>query len=192
MTRLRFILFITALSSLTTLLAQERGKASYYSNSLQGRRMSSGIKYHRDSMYCAHKRYDLGQLLLVTNVSNGKSVVVKVTDRGPHTRGRIIDLSYAAAKQIGIISAGVAMVEVRPVKSNIVVPFKDDSKQELPELDFEISSDQTPYDYEPEWKRASKENPIVPEISNTKEKAEHVAVPADIHSTSSKKASTRH
>ena len=73
--------------SLTTLHAQERGKASYYSNSLQGRRMSSGLKYHRDSMFCAHKRYDLGQMLQVTNLSNGKSVVVKVADRGPHTRG---------------------------------------------------------------------------------------------------------
>ena len=192
MIRQRFIVLITALLSLTALHAQERGKASYYSNSLHGRRMSSGVKYHRDSMFCAHKRYELGQLLQVTNVSNGKSVIVKVADRGPHARGRIIDLSYAAAKAIGIISAGVAMVEVRPVKNNIVVPFKDDSKQELPELDFEISSDLSPADYEPSWKRSTEDNPIVPDISKTKEKAEHVAVPADIRSTSSKKASTRH
>ena len=192
MIRQRFIVLITALLSLTALHAQERGKASYYSNSLHGRRMSSGVKYHRDSMFCAHKRYELGQLLQVTNVSNGKSVIVKVADRGPHARGRIIDLSYAAAKAIGIISAGVAMVEVRPVKNNIVVPFKDDSKQELPELDFEISSDLSPADYEPSWKRSTEDNPIVPDISKTKEKAAHVAVPADIRSTSSKKASTRH
>ena len=192
MIRQRFIVLITALLSLTALHAQERGKASYYSNSLHGRRMSSGVKYHRDSMFCAHKRYELGQLLQVTNVSNGKSVIVKVADRGPHARGRIIDLSYAAAKAIGIISAGVAMVEVRPVKNNITVPYKDDSKQELPELDFEISSDLTPSDYEPAWKRSTEDNPIVPDISKTKEKAEHVAVPADIRSTSSKKASTRH
>lgn len=192
MIRQRFIVLITALLSLTALHAQERGKASYYSNSLHGRRMSSGVKYHRDSMFCAHKRYELGQLLQVTNVSNGKSVIVKVADRGPHARGRIIDLSYAAAKAIGIISAGVAMVEVRPVKSNITVPYKDDSKQELPELDFELSSDLTPSDYEPAWKRSTEDNPIVPDISKTKEKTEHVAVPADIHSTSSKKASTRH
>lgn len=192
MIRQRFIVLITALLSLTALHAQERGKASYYSNSLHGRRMSSGVKYHRDSMFCAHKRYELGQLLQVTNVSNGKSVIVKVADRGPHARGRIIDLSYAAAKAIGIISAGVAMVEVRPVKSNITVPYKDDSKQELPELDFELSSDLTPSDYEPAWKRSTEDNPIVPDISKTKEKAAHVAVPADIRSTSSKKASTRH
>lgn len=192
MIRQRFIVLITALLSLTALHAQERGKASYYSNSLHGRRMSSGVKYHRDSMFCAHKRYELGQLLQVTNVSNGKSVIVKVADRGPHARGRIIDLSYAAAKAIGIISAGVAMVEVRPVKNNITVPYKDDSKQELPELDFELSSDLTPSDYEPAWKRSTEDNPIVPDISKTKEKAAHVAVPADIRSTSSKKASTRH
>ncbi|MBQ1773892.1 MAG: septal ring lytic transglycosylase RlpA family protein [Prevotella sp.] len=192
MIRQRFIVLITAILSLTALHAQERGKASYYSNSLHGRRMSSGVMYHRDSMFCAHKRYELGQLLQVTNVSNGKSVIVKVADRGPHARGRIIDLSYAAAKAIGIISAGVAMVEVRPVKNNITVPYKDDSKQELPELDFEISSDLTPSDYEPAWKRSTEDNPIVPDISKTKEKAEHVAVPADIRSTSSKKASTRH
>ena len=177
--------------SLTTLHAQERGKASYYSNSLQGRRMSSGLKYHRDSMFCAHKRYELGQLLQVTNVSNGKSVVVKVADRGPHTRGRIIDLSYAAAKQIGMISAGVAMVEVKPVKKGVSVPFKLE-KEELPELDFEFSSDLGAYDYEPEWKRASEENPIMPTIADTQEKAEHVAVPADAPSTTPKKASSRH
>ena len=192
MIRQRFIVLITALLSLTALHAQERGKASYYSNSLHGMRMSSGVKYHRDSMFCAHKRYELGQLLQVTNVSNGKSVIVKVADRGPHARGRIIDLSYAAAKAIGIISAGVAMVEVRPVKNNITVPYKDDSKQELPELDFELSSDLSPADYEPAWKRSTEDNPIVPDISKTKEKAAHVAVPADIRSTSSKKASTRH
>ena len=105
--------------SLTTLHAQERGKASYYSNSLQGRRMSSGLKYHRDSMFCAHKRYDLGQMLQVTNLSNGKSVVVKVADRGPHTRGRIIDLSYAAAKQIG---TGVHVHKYKMV-SGIIFPM---------------------------------------------------------------------
>lgn len=72
--------------------------------------MSDGTRYHRDSLTCAHNRYPLGTMLKVTNIKNGKSVVVKVTDRCG-TR-RIIDLSYAAAKQLGMISAGLAMVRV--------------------------------------------------------------------------------
>ena len=90
--------------------------------------MSDGTKYHRDSMTCAHKRYPLGTLLKVTNLTNGKSVVVKVTDRGPHTRGRIVDLSYAAAKQINMIASGVVMVKVEVYKENAGVPYRNEEE----------------------------------------------------------------
>lgn len=63
-------------------------------------------------MTCAHKTYPFGSRLLVVNPVNNKFVVVKVTDRGPHARNRIIDLSYRAARELGIINAGIAKVEV--------------------------------------------------------------------------------
>lgn len=111
--------------------------ASYYSNRLHGRRMSDGSRYHRDSLTCAHKRYPLGTMLKVTNLKNGKDVIVKVTDRCGSRR--IIDLSYAAAKQIGIVSSGVAMVRVEKYTPQEGIPFKINDITDTPELDFEIT-----------------------------------------------------
>jgi rare lipoprotein A len=96
----------------TTVFAQEIGYASFYNKNLHGRRTTNGESYHNDSLTCAHKTYPFGTMLLVVNPKNNRYVVVKVTDRGPHTRNRIIDLSYKAAFDLGIISAGVAKVEV--------------------------------------------------------------------------------
>lgn len=96
--------------------AQEVGKATYYSHRLHGAKMSDGTRYHRDSMTCAHKTYPLGTTLKVRNLNNDKEVIVKVTDRGPYGRNRIVDLSYAAAKELGILSAGVASVAVEKVE----------------------------------------------------------------------------
>lgn len=95
----------------------KRGKASYYHHRFHGRRMSSGTHYHRDSLFCAHRTLPFGTLLKVTNVKNGKWTVVKVADRGPFHRNRIIDLSYAAAKDIDMIRAGTATVEIEKVDS---------------------------------------------------------------------------
>lgn len=101
--------------------------ASYYSNRLHGRRMSDGTRYHRDSLICAHKKYELGTMLKVTNIKNGKSVVVRVADRC--SGHRIIDLSYAAAKEIGIIRAGVAMVRVENMKRRRA--FRSETRKRL-------------------------------------------------------------
>lgn len=105
------VLLINILSF--SVLAQQKGRASYYSNRFHGRKTSSGVLYHKDSLTCAHKTYPFGTLLEVKNPKNGKTVVVEVTDRGPFSRNRIIDLSYAAAKQLGIINQGVALVELQ-------------------------------------------------------------------------------
>jgi len=93
--------------------AQQEGKASYYAHRFHGRRMSSGIPYHKDSLTCAHRTLPYGTLLEVRNKKNNRSVVVKVTDRGPYTRNRIIDLSYAAAKELGMLHQGVVQVEIK-------------------------------------------------------------------------------
>ncbi len=92
--------------------AQQKGKATYYSRKAHGARTSSGIRLNNDSLYCAHRTHPYGTLLRVRNLKNGKEVIVKVIDRGPFTKGRIIDLTTAAAKALDMISAGVVPVEV--------------------------------------------------------------------------------
>lgn len=109
---------------ITCLHAQKVGNATFYSNRLHGQRTSDGSRYHRDSLTCAHRTYKLGTILQVTNPQNGKSVVVKVTDRGPYSRRLMIDLSYRAAKEIGIIGSGYSVVEVTELPPDVVIPLK--------------------------------------------------------------------
>lgn len=114
---LRFYLIILILIlPLAAIFTQETGMASYYAQKFAGRRTASGSRYHPDSLTCAHKTYPFGTRLLVRNPKNNAEVVVKVTDRGPHTRNRMIDLSYSAARQLDIIRQGVALVEVTRVE----------------------------------------------------------------------------
>ena len=98
------------------------GKASFYGNKFHGRKTSSGERYHRDSLTCAHKTLPFGTLLKVRNLKNGREVVVKVTDRGPFVKGRIVDLSLAAARELDMLSSGVINVEATFVKR--VTPTK--------------------------------------------------------------------
>ncbi len=107
-----FILATILSLSTTTALAQSKGKASYYGNKFHGRRTSDGSRYHKDSLTCAHRTLPFGTLLKVRNQKNGREVVVKVTDRGPFGPGRIVDLSMAAAREIGMVQQGVVPVEV--------------------------------------------------------------------------------
>lgn len=116
--------------------------------------MSDGSRYHRDSLTCAHKSYPLGTMLKVTNLKNKKSVVVKVTDRCGSRR--IIDLSYAAAKELGMITAGVAMVRVEKYEEERGIPYRREQRTDLPELDFEISDRDN--DYTPEWQMDNKKD----------------------------------
>lgn len=88
------------------------GKASYYNDSLHGRKTASGEIYDKTAMTAAHKRLPLGTRVRVTNIKTGKSIKVKINDRGPFIKGRIIDLSRRAAKKLGIIKKGVAKVKV--------------------------------------------------------------------------------
>ncbi|HEX8506865.1 MAG TPA: septal ring lytic transglycosylase RlpA family protein [Hymenobacter sp.] len=97
----------TAAPSATTVL---RGRASWYGSYFQGKRTTSGERYNRFQYTCAHKTLPFGTRLRVTNVKNGKSVVVRVTDRGPFRHERIIDLSEIAARPLGITECGAATV----------------------------------------------------------------------------------
>ncbi len=87
--------------------------ATYYSKRFHGRKTASGERYDQYALTCAHKTLPFQTQLLVTNPKTGQSVTVKVNDRGPFTRGRDLDLSYAAAKELGMLAAGVIPVEVQ-------------------------------------------------------------------------------
>lgn len=89
-----------------------RGWASYYSNDFHNRKTSSGELYDKDKLSAAHRDLPFGTKLKVTNLKNGKSVVVVVNDRGPFVANRIIDLSYRAAKEIDMLQDGIAEVEI--------------------------------------------------------------------------------
>jgi len=93
----------------------ERGIASWYGNKFHGRRTSSGVSYDMYAMTAAHKTLPLPTYVQVTNLENGRSVVVKVNDRGPFHDNRIIDMSYAAAQKLGMLAKGTALVEVRAI-----------------------------------------------------------------------------
>jgi len=88
------------------------GTASFYGREEHGGRTASGERFDMNAMTAAHRTAPLGSRLKVTNLRNGRSVVVRVNDRGPFVRGRIIDLSRAAAGELGFIGAGVTRVHV--------------------------------------------------------------------------------
>ncbi|RLC50896.1 MAG: hypothetical protein DRZ79_03660 [Candidatus Cloacimonadota bacterium] len=85
---------------------------SYYGKKFQGKRTSSGEIFDMNKLTCAHKTLPFGTRLKVINESNGKSVVVRVNDRGPFVAGRDLDLSFAAARKIGLIGIGVKKLKV--------------------------------------------------------------------------------
>ncbi|WP_246000924.1 septal ring lytic transglycosylase RlpA family protein [Pontibacter diazotrophicus] len=94
----------------------EEGKASYYARKFQGRDMANGQPYRRGKMTAAHRTLPLGTRVKVTNVKTNKSVKVKITDRGPFIKGRIVDLSEKAARRLDFIKAGVVPVELKVIQ----------------------------------------------------------------------------
>ena len=101
---------------------RERGHASWYGTKFHGRRTSSGEPYDMFAMTAAHKTLPLPSYVRVTHLGNGRSVVVKVNDRGPFHEGRIIDLSYAAATKLGLLKDGSAEVEVETLSPGALPP----------------------------------------------------------------------
>lgn len=94
---------------------RERGIASWYGKKFHGRRTSSGESYDMHAFSAAHKTLPLPCYARVTNLKNGKSIIVRVNDRGPFLHNRLIDLSYAAAGRLGIMGAGTGLVEVEAI-----------------------------------------------------------------------------
>ena len=92
------------------------GQATYYGIKSHGRKTASGETFNKDAMVCAHRTLPFGTKLRVTNKKNGRTVVVRVIDRGPFGKGRVVDLSPAAARQLDMMSAGVVPVHLDVVE----------------------------------------------------------------------------
>lgn len=88
------------------------GVASFYADSLHGRRTANGERYDREELTAAHRSLPFGARLCVRSLVNGRTVIVRVNDRGPFTPGRIIDLSRAAAEELGMVGLGIKSVEL--------------------------------------------------------------------------------
>ena len=98
----------------------ETGYASFYASRFTGKQTASGEKFHNDSLTCAHRTLPFGTMLRVVNLSNNRSVTVRVNDRGPFVRGRIVDLTRRAAQLLGFANLGMTKVSVQPV--NMILP----------------------------------------------------------------------
>ncbi len=131
----------------------QHGKATYYSKRATGSRTASGERLHHDSMTCAHRYYPFGTVLKVTNLANRKAVIVRVTDRGPFRRGTIIDLSWGAAKEIGMLANGIQSVKVEII-SDTPVPFRP--KEEITIPAFEVAEAEP--EFIKEWEEERIEN----------------------------------
>jgi rare lipoprotein A len=120
---MKLVVFFIFLFSLDLAYGQiQTGIASFYAKRATGSRTANGERLHHDSMTCAHRTLPFGSLLKVTNLSNGRSVIVRVNDRGPYVRGRIIDLSWSAAHELRMIGSGITKVTVESAY-NITIPL---------------------------------------------------------------------
>ncbi len=93
----------------------EKGQASYYADKFQGRSTASGEKYDKKKLTGAHRTLPFGTVVRVTNTANGKSVEVRINDRGPFKAGRVVDVSRAAAEKLDMIRAGVVNCTVEVI-----------------------------------------------------------------------------
>lgn len=103
----------------------QQGKASYYATKFEGCRTTSGERVNSQLLSGAHKTLPFNTLVEVTNLANSRSVIVRINDRGPHVRGRIIDLSRSAAHAIGMLGKGLANVKIRVVGKNRLLASLD-------------------------------------------------------------------
>ena len=95
--------------------AEHAGKASFYAKIFKGKKTACGERFSNEAMTAAHRTLPFNTMIEVTNLANDKTVVVRVTDRGPYSRGRVLDLSRAAAHQLDFIKRGETKVKIRVV-----------------------------------------------------------------------------
>ncbi len=114
----KLIITVFLLTGLSVFASQE-GLASWYGGKFQGRRTASGEIFDTNKLTAAHKTIPFGTLVRVINLENGKSAIVRINDRGPFVEGRIIDLSRAAALELGMTGIGVARVRIDPLENSV-------------------------------------------------------------------------
>jgi rare lipoprotein A len=107
----------------------DAGVASWYGPGFHGNATANGERYDQNAMTAAHRTLPFNTVVRVINMDNGKSAVVRINDRGPYANNRIIDLSYAAAREIGMVDAGLARVRLQLVRSDVPI-----SRTQGPEL----------------------------------------------------------
>ncbi len=108
---------------------EEWGVASYYHDSFHGKETAYGVAYNKNEMTAAHRELPFGTMIRVTRLDNNKSVVVKVTDKGPYKRGRVVDLSRKAAERIGLVRDGLTEVKVEVIKRGSGAPASKKSSR---------------------------------------------------------------
>jgi rare lipoprotein A len=108
---------LQAVNAQTQASSTEQGKASYYASKFDGRPTANGETFSNKELTAAHPSLAFNTLVKVTNISNGKSVVVRINDRGPHTKARVLDMSKAAASEIDMVKAGIATVQLEIIDS---------------------------------------------------------------------------
>jgi len=126
-TRALLALAALALTAGAAFAQAETGIASWYGADFHGKATSSGEVYDKEKLSCAHRTLPFGTYVLVRNLDNGSSVVVRVNDRGPFAKDRIIDLSEAAARIVGMIATGTARVSVAAIPEEEALAWKGGS-----------------------------------------------------------------
>jgi rare lipoprotein A len=120
-----------------------RGVASWYGKQFNKRKTASGVRFNTHAMMAAHRTLPFGTKVRVTNLGNQRSCVVEITDRGPFSHGRIIDLSYAAAEKLGMAEAGIAQVKLEILNGVTPSMFEDIATDKNQPVFDRVSSDTT-------------------------------------------------
>jgi rare lipoprotein A len=107
---------------------EQKGRASWYGRMFHGRKTASGEKFNMNALTAAHRTLPLASWVRVTNEANHKTVVVKINDRGPYVKGRIIDLSYAAAAKLGMRSDGTQKVKIEGLSQEEAREAREESQ----------------------------------------------------------------
>lgn len=107
---------------------EQKGRASWYGRMFHGRKTASGEKFNMNALTAAHRTLPLASYVRVTNEANHKTVVVKINDRGPYVKDRIIDLSYAAAAKLGMRSDGTQKVKIEGLSQEEAQEVREDSQ----------------------------------------------------------------
>ncbi|GAB4400583.1 MAG: septal ring lytic transglycosylase RlpA family protein [Microscillaceae bacterium] len=112
------LVFAPSVAAQTTPNFKERGIISYYTDRFANRKTASGEQFDNNDLVGCHSKIPFGARVKVTNLSNGKSVIIRINDRGPYAYGRIMDISKAAAKKIDLIATGTAKAEIEVLENN--------------------------------------------------------------------------